>query len=403
MCNKFSEALLLKNYCYCLSLQCDHALATFLSMEIYLNNYPEIRLFSGARIMNTDGIQKPSSTINIINENSKIDNEKSAARPAESEEYVPKSSPHHPQDSPSLVQREIKPQTIHLCHGQIGGDPSSVPDLPSLEECLDKLAVKKPSVLSNSEKLDLFSGINEKNVSILLTDFFINPILNLLNYRVLEDKHNPKDECIHLAAAMCNVLEEEYEDIVDCCATFAHTLGLGFSHPLQRFTESLTKLNGSKNFSLYQARQNIIDGLKTDRQTLVEKIAHREIERVNTILQQDSSIEDKYKPVGNLALIFLALSANNIEAATHLFQEACFKDADGNSTTPNHPPPVYSKKFTTAPTNTYQYVYYSVGHIKDITHLQRLVDQIKNHLIPNKGATTEEPESKNSGQALHCA
>ena len=353
--------------------------------------------------MNTDGIQKPSSTINIINETSKIDIGKSATRPAESENQVPKNSSQHPQDSPFLVQREIKPRTIHLCRGQIGGDPSSEPDLPSLEECLDKLAVKKPSVLSNSENLDLFSGINEKNVSILLPDFFINPILNLLNYRVLEDKHDPKDERVHLAAAMCNVLGEEHEDIVDCCATFAHTLGLGFSHPLQRFTEALTKLSGSKNLSLYQARQNIIDGLKTDRQTLVEKIAHREIERVNIILQQDSSIEDKYKPVGNLALTFFALSANNIEAATHLFEQACFKDADGNCITPNHPPPVYNKKFTTPPTNTYQYVYYSVGHIKDITHLQKLVDQIKNYLITDKGTIAEEPESKNWGQALHCA
>ena len=334
--------------------------------------------------MNTDGIQKPSSIISTLNENSNVDKEKSAIRSTESEKQVPTSSSPDQQDSPSLAQREIERPIIHLCRGHIGGDLSPNPDLPSLEECLVKLAYKKPDVLSDSEKLDLFSGVNEKNIPILLTDFFTNPILNLLNYRVLEDKHDAKDELVHLAAATCNALGEEYEYIVDCCATCAHTVGLGFSHLLYRFTEALTKLNGSKNLDLYQSRQDVLDGLSTDRQTLVEKIAHREIERVNTILQQDSPIEDKYKPVGNLALIFFALSANNIKEAFHLFREACSKDADGNTISQNNLPPVHSKEFTTDPTDTYQSVYDSVRQIKDITHLQTLVDQIKNHLIPDK-------------------
>ena len=353
--------------------------------------------------MNTEGIQNFSSIVNIINENSDVDRENSAIRPVESEKQVPTSSSHHQQDAPSLAQREIKRPIIHLCRGHLGGDPSANPDLLSLEECFVKLAFQESDTLSNSEKLDLCSDVNETNISRLLPDFFINPILNLLNYRVLEDKHDAKDELVHLAAATCNALGEEYEDIVDCCATCAHTVGLGFSYLLYRFAKALTTLNGSKNLDLYQSRQDVIDGLNTDRQTLVEKIAHREIERVNTILQQDSSIEDKYKPVGNLALIFFALSANNIKEATHLFREACYKDADGNSITQNNPPPVYSKKFTTAPTNTYQYVYYSVRHIKDITHLQRLVDQIKNHLIPDKNTAVEKPESKKWDQASHCA
>ncbi len=353
--------------------------------------------------MNTEGTKKFSSIVNIINETSDVDKENSAIRPVESENQVPTSSSHHQQDAPSLAQREIEHPKIHLCHGHIGGDPSPNPDLPSLEECLFKLAFEEPDTLSNSEKLDLCPSVNEKNISRILPDFFINPILNLLNYRVLAYQHNPKDELVHLAAATCNALGEEYEHIVDCCATCAHTVGLGFSYLLYRFTKALTTLNGSKNLDLYQSRQDVIDGLNTDRQTLVEKIAHREIERVNTVLQQDSSIEDKYKPVGNLALIFFALSANNLEEASHLFREACFKDADGNSVTQNNPPPVYNKKFTTAPTNTYQYVYYSVRHIKDITHLQRLVDQIKNHLIPDKSTAVEKPESKKCGHASHCA
>ena len=333
--------------------------------------------------MNNDGIQKFSSIISTLNENSNVDKENPAIRSTESEKQVQTSSSHHQQDIPSLAQREIERPKIHLCRGHMGGDLSSDPDLPSLEECLVKLAYRKPDVLSDSKKLDLFSGLNEKNISILLPDFFINPILNLLNYRVLEKKHNAKDEYVHLAAAMCNTLEEEYEFIVDCCASFTHNLGFGFSHPLYRFTEALTKLNRRKSLNLHQLRQDVIDGLKTNRQTLVEKIAHQEIERVNTILQQGSSIEDKYKPVGNLALIFFALSANNIKESSHLFSEACFKDADGNRITQNTPPD-YSEKRITDPTNTYQYVYYAVRHIKDITHLQILVNQIKNHLIPDK-------------------
>lgn len=337
--------------------------------------------------MNTDGIQKFSSIINIINENSNVDKENSAIRPAESEKQVPTSSSHHQPDSPSLAQREIERPKIHLCRGHIGGAPSPNPDLPSLEECLVKLVFRESNTLSDSEKLDLSSGVNEKNISRLLPEFFISPILNLLNDRVLAEKHDSKDELVHLAAAICNALEEEYEYIVDCCASCAHTCGLGFSHPLQRFTEALTKSNGRKSLNLHQSRQDLIDGLNTDRQTLVEKIAHREIERVNTILQQDLSIEDKYKSVGNLALIFFALCANNLKEVTHLFQEACFKDADGNRIAQNSPPPVYSKKFTIEPTDTYQYVYYSVRHIKDITHLQTLVDQIKNHCKSSKTGT----------------
>ena len=345
--------------------------------------------------MNAAGVQNFSTIIDITNENSGVDKEDSAIKPTESEKQVSTSSSHHQQDSPSLAQREIERPKIHLCRGHMGGDPSPNPDLPSLEECHAKIAFQESDTLSSSEKLDFFSGVNEKNISRLLPDFFINPILNLLNYRVLAYKHDSKDECVHLAAAMCNALGEEYEDIVDCCATFAHTLGLGFSYPLYRFAKALTKLHGSKSLNLYQSRQDVIDGLNTDRQTLVEKIANREIERVNTIFQQNSSIEDKYKPVGNLALIFFALSVNNIDEASHLFREACFKDADGNRITENTPAPVYSKKFTTVPTNTYQYVYYSVRHIKDITHLQRLVDQIKNHLIPDKGTAVEKAKPEN--------
>ena len=352
--------------------------------------------------MNNGGIQKIPSIISTFNEDSNVDKENSAIKPTESERQVPTSSSHHQQVSPSLAQREIERPKIHLCRGHAGGDPSPNPDLPSLEECLVKLAFNKPNVLSNSEKLLLSSGVNEKNISVLLPDFFTSPILNLLNHRVLGEKRDRKEECVHLAAALCNALEEEYEYMVDCCASSTHNLGLGFSHPLYSFTKALTKLYKHKSLNLHQSRQDVLDGLKTDRQSLVEKIAHREIERVNTILQQDSSIEDKYKPVGNLAIIFFALSANNIQEASHLFREACFKDADGNRITQN-PRPVYNKQFTTDPTDTYQYVYYSVRHIKDITHLQTLVDQIKNRLIPDMGTAAEKPGSKNCGQVFQCA
>lgn len=330
--------------------------------------------------MNADGIQKLPPIISVNNENSDVDKECSGIRRGESEKKVPTSASHHQQESPSLAQREIEHPKIYLCRGHIGGELSANPDLPTLQECLDKLIFEEADTLSNSGKL-------EENISKLLPEFFINPILNMLNFRVLVENHPPKDQHVHLAAAMCNALGEEYEHIVDCCASAAHNLSLGFSHPLYRFTEALTKLNQFKSLDLYQARQDVLDGLNTDRQTLVEQIAHREIARVNTILQQGSSIEDKYKPVGDLALIFFALSANKRQEASQLFQEACFKDADGNEITQPHP--VHRKEATTDPADTCQYVYSSVRHIKDITHLQRLVDQIKNHLIPEKGAAEE--------------
>ncbi|WP_252178049.1 hypothetical protein [Endozoicomonas sp. 4G] len=156
-------------------------------------------------------------------------------------------------------------------------------------------------------------------------------------------------------------------------------------------TKALIKLNAHKGLNLRRFRQDVIDGLNADRQTLVEKIARQEIERVNMILQQDSSIEDKYEAVGNLALIFFALSANNREEASDLFWEACFNDADGNlndadasQTTENDEPPEPYVDFTTEITEKYKYVYRSVRNIKDISHLQRLVDKIKNYLIPDK-------------------
>ena len=333
--------------------------------------------------MNADGVQKFSAIICKANENSSVDKGNSGIRPTESVRQVSTSSSRHQQDSPSLVQREIERPKIYLLRGHIGGDLSPNPDLPTLEECLDKLIFEEAEILSNSEN-------PEDNIAILLPEFFINPILNMLNFRVLVEKHPAKDECVHLAAAMCNALGEEHEHIVGCCASATHNLGIGFIHSLYRFTEALTKLNQFKSLDLYQARQDVLDGLNTDRQTLVEKIAHREIARVNTILQQGSSIEDKYKPVGDLALIFFALSANKRQEASQLFQEACFKDADGNKITQSHP--VHRKEATTDPADTCQYVYSSVRRIKDITHLQRLVDQIKNHLVPEKGAAAENPE-----------
>lgn len=349
--------------------------------------------------MNTDGIKPFSTNFYVSNENSNIKEENSAIKPAESEKQVPTSSSHHQQDSSSLNQRAIEPPRIHLCRGHIGGDPSRNPHLPGIQECLIKIAYSEASALWDSGEPDL-SKINERIFSRFLPEFFTSPILNLLNYRVLAEKHDSSDEYVHLAAAMCNALGEEYQYIVDCCANCTHNFNFGFSHCLGRFADMLMEFHARKGLNLPELRQDIIDGLNTDRQTLVEKIAHQEIGRVNTILQQGSSIEDKYEPVGNLALIFFALSANNLKEANHLFREACFKDADGKKIDRNKTPPVYSKEFTTDPTDTYQYVYYSVRHIKDMTHLQRLVDQIKNHLIPDKGTASANYETRLNQEAV---
>ncbi|WP_257254103.1 MULTISPECIES: hypothetical protein [unclassified Endozoicomonas] len=303
------------------------------------------------------------------------------------------------QDAPSHARREIEPWLARLLFGNIGSDPSRNPHLPSLEECLIRIAHQETGALSDFEEFDP-SSVDEKTLSRLSSEFFVRPILNFLNYRILMNKHDTSDEYVHLAAAMCHALENEYECIVDCCANCAHNFELGFSHPLSRMAELLTKPD-SRHLNLHQFRVDVIEGLNTDRQTLVEKIARRESERVNTVLQQGSSIEDKYEPVGNFVLIFFALSANKREEAGDFFRKVCFTDADGNSI-PRNPPPEYSTEFTTEPTDTYKYVYSSVRNIKDTTHLQRLVNQLADYLVPDKGAAStscgNKPNRKTAGE-----
>ncbi|WP_257275171.1 MULTISPECIES: hypothetical protein [unclassified Endozoicomonas] len=297
------------------------------------------------------------------------------------------------QGSPPPAQREIKRRKTYPIHGHIGGDLLWDIDLPSLEWCLAKRAYEGAYALSDSEELDL-SKVDEETFSSALTEFFVDPILTFLNYRVLVTKHDRSDEYVHLAAAMCNALGNEYEYIVGFCASCAHTFKFGFSHSLFHMARVLTKSRAHKSWNLHQFRQDVIEGLDTDRQTLAEKIAHREVERVNTILQQGSSIEDKYEPVGNLALIFFALSANNRKEAVNLFWEACFIDADGNRITRDDEPPVFSGPYTTEPTETYRYVYSSVRNLKDIAHLQKLVNLIKNFLIADKGTASANCENR---------
>ena len=120
--------------------------------------------------MNADGIQKFPPIISVNNENSDVDKECSGIRRGESEKKVPTSASHHQQDSPSLAQREIERPKIYLLRGHIGGELSANPDLPTLQECLDKLIFEEAEILSNSEN-------PEDNIAILLPEFFINPIL----------------------------------------------------------------------------------------------------------------------------------------------------------------------------------------------------------------------------------
>ncbi|WP_422409979.1 MULTISPECIES: hypothetical protein [unclassified Endozoicomonas] len=296
------------------------------------------------------------------------------------------------QDSSSPARREIEPSIARLLFGNIGSDPSRSPHLPSLEECTARMALRETRALSDSEQLDL-SGI-EKKISRLVSEFFVSPILNFLNYRVLVNKHDTDDEYVHLAAAMCNALGEEYQYIVHCCANITHNFNFGFSHSLSCMANVVKDFYTNKSLNLHQFRQDVIKGLNTDRQTLVEKIARREIERVNIILQQGSSMEDKYEPVGNFVLIFFALSANHLKEAGDFFWKLCYRDADGNKITQDNPPPEYSRLFTTEPTDTYKYVYYSVRNMKDITQLQRLVNQLADYLISDKGTTSTSSENK---------
>ncbi|WOG28477.1 hypothetical protein [Endozoicomonas sp. 8E] len=291
------------------------------------------------------------------------------------------------QDSSSLARRETEPSIARLLFGNIGSDPSKNPHLPSLGESLVRVSHQETAALSDSE------GVDEK-VSGLLTEFFVRPIVNFLNYRVLVNKHNTDDEYVHLAAAMCNALGEEYAYIVDCCASFTHTFNFGFCHTLSRMAHVIKDFYANRSLNLDQFREDVIEGLNTDRQTLIEKIARRELERVNIILQQGPSMEDKYQPVGNFVLIFFALSANNLKEASDFFWKLCYTDADGNKITRDNPSPEYSEEFTTEPTDTYKYVYSSVRNIKDITHLQRLVNQLADYLIPSKGTASVSCENK---------
>ncbi|WP_448218831.1 hypothetical protein [Endozoicomonas sp. 2B-B] len=297
------------------------------------------------------------------------------------------------QYSSSPARREIEPSIARLLFGNIGSDPSKNPHLPSFGESLVRVSHRETGASSDSEELDLSSRVDEK-VSELLTEFFVRPIVNFLNYRVLVNKHNTDDEYVHLAAAMCNALGEEYAYIVDCCASFTHTVNFGFCHTLSRMADVVKDFYANRSLNLDKFREDIIEGLNTDRQTLVEKITRQEVERVNIILQQGSSMEDKYQPVGNFVLIFFALSANNLKEAGDFFRKVCFTDANGNKITRDSPSPEYSEEFTTEPTDTYKYVYSSVRNIKDITHLQRLVNQLADYLIPSKGTASASRENK---------
>ncbi|WP_422139197.1 hypothetical protein [Endozoicomonas sp. ALC020] len=275
------------------------------------------------------------------------------------------------QNSPSRAQRETEHPIPRPSFGHIGYDPSPNTHQPNLD-------------LSEDDEEIPFKVLEKS---------FVNPIMFVLNCKRLTEKQAIGDVYVHLAAAMCNALGEDYEHIVDYCASCTHTFRFGFCHSLTRIARMSRKFHARKSFNLHQFKENVIKGLNTDRQALVEKVARQETERVNIILQQGSSLEDKYEAVGNFALIFFALSANKRDAAIDLFWEACFKDADGNRITQDNPSPEYSRLFTTEPTDTYKYVYYSVRNIKDITHLQRLVNQLKNSLIPDKDTASTSREN----------
>ncbi len=275
------------------------------------------------------------------------------------------------QNAPSHTQREIEHPIPRPLLGHGGDDPSRNTHQPNLD-------------LSEDDEEIPFK---------VLDKFFVNPILHVLNCMRLVDKQEIGDVYVHLAAAMCNALGEDYEYIVDYCASCTHTFRFGFTHSLARIARMSRTFHARRSFNLQQFTRNVIEGLYTNRQALVEKIARREIERINIILQQGSSLEDKYEAVGNFALIFFALSANKRDETIDLFREACFKDADGNWITRDNEPTEPSVYFTTEPTETYNSVYSSIRNIKDITHLQRLVNQLKNYLIPDKDTTSTSCEN----------
>ncbi|WOG28475.1 hypothetical protein [Endozoicomonas sp. 8E] len=275
------------------------------------------------------------------------------------------------QNSPSRAQRETEHPIPRPSSDHRGDDPSRNTHQPN------------PDLSEDDEEIPF--KVLEKS--------FVDPIMFVLNCKRLMEKQAIGDVYVHLAAAMCNALGEDYEYIVDYCASCTHTFRLGFCHSLVRIAKMSRKFHARKSFNLHQFTENVIEGLNTDRQALVEKIARREIERVNIILQQGSSLEDKYEAVGNFALIFFALSANKRDQAIDLFWEACFKDADGNRITQDDDSPKPRTMYTTDPTRTYEYVYSSVRNIKDITHLQRLVNQLKNSLIPDKDTASTSCEN----------